>query len=197
MSIKISAYDKFKPISNARARGNYGSVYKYEDEVIKLFKDDKLIKQCNIEENLKKIIDSKIKIDGVALPTNLVYKNNKFCGYTMPYFNGPTLTMLLGKISKKKVLFNENELYNLYFSLVEKIKKLSKNNIKANDIKPDNIIYYNGELCLVDCDAYKMVDMKNLEEYNLSLLDKCFKKIDIFKNVIYKDDLKVERNKVK
>lgn len=133
----------------------------------------------------------------VALPTNLVYKNNKFCGYTMPYFNGLTLTMLLGKISKKKVLFDENELYNLYFSLVEKIKKLSKNNIKVNDIKPDNIIYYNGELCLVDCDAYKIVDMKNLEEYNLSLLDKCFKKIDVFKNVIYKDDLKVERNKVK
>ena len=105
--------------------------------------------------------------------------------------------MLLGKISKKKVLFDENELYNLYFSLVEKIKKLSKNNIKVNDIKPDNIIYYNGELCLVDCDAYKIVDMKNLEEYNLSLLDKCFKKIDVFKNVIYKDDLKVERNKVK
>ena len=52
-------------------------------------------------------------------------------------------------------------------------------------------------MCLVDCDAYKIVDMKNLEEYNLSLLDKCFKKIDVFKNVIYKDDLKVERNKVK
>ncbi len=188
MSIQISVYDKFKPIKNARYKGNFGSCYVFSDEVIKIFDNDEFIKRYNIENNLKKIVDKKIKVKGVSLPTNLVYRNDKFCGYTMPYFKGPTLGILLEKMKRGKITINENELYNLYYSLVLKINELSKNKIKVNDIKPDNIIYYNNELCLVDCDAYKIDDRKDLRWYNLSLLDDCFKKIDLFKNALYKDE---------
>lgn len=106
----------------------------------------------------------------------------------MTYFNGPTLTILLNKINKGKINITENDLYSLYYSLVCKIKKLSEAGIKVNDIKPDNIIYYKNELCLVDCDFYSYnKDINDLYEYNMKLLDKCLEGQNIFKEIIYSD----------
>ncbi len=187
MAIQISVYDKFKPITNARYKGNFGSCYIFDDKVIKIFNGDERIKKCNVEENLREIIDKNIKVNGVSLPIDLVYQENEFCGYTMPYFKGITLGILLEKIKRGKITMEDSELYNLYYSLVLKTNELSKQKIRVNDVKPDNIIVYNNELCLVDCDFYKIDNRENLDEYNLSLLNDCFKKIGAL-NVIYKDE---------
>ena len=63
--------------------------------------------------------------------------------------------------------------------------------IKINDIKPDNIIYYNGDFKIVDCDFYQVVDDISLDDilkYNLKLLDEAYKKVmkDYFDS--YQDD---------
>ncbi len=197
MSVKISIYDKFKPISNARYVGNFGKCYKYNDMVIKIFdNENNFISKFNVEKNLSEL--TKYKVNGVALPTNLVYKDNVFCGYTMPYFNGPTLAILLAKIQSGRILISDNELFSLYYSLFLKINELTKLNIKVNDIKPDNIIYYNNELMMVDCDFYKVCkNNKGLYEYNVKQLNDCFNKIDLFKKIIYEDKDKPIRKEFK
>ena len=190
--MEISDYDirNLKPITNGRYTGNYGMVYKFYNDAIKIFKEtDKYVKKYNVEENLKRLTN--INVDCVALPKKLVYINGKFSGYIMPYFNGIPLSIILLKIRANKISISYDKINKLYNLLIEKVKELSSLGIKIHDIKPDNIIYYNERLCLVDCDFYKVCSIENLEQYNISLVDEAVGKYlsGIFTSVKYKDNV--------
>lgn len=169
----ISAYDinNLKPISNARHKGQFGSCYIFNDKALKIIDIlDSVIIPKNIENNLNEL--TKIQIEGVSLPLDLIYCNNKFIGYVMPYFNGKTLTRVL---LENKYQIDQNVIDKYFSTLINKIEILSDNYIKVNDIKPDNIIIYNNELCIVDCDFYtccKNITKKEILKYNLEELKK-------------------------
>ena len=173
MNVTEDDLNDLKPIGTSRASGNWGTVKKLnDDEVIKLFKNLDMTKKYHLEDEIKKI--SKVKVDGVALPKELVYKDGIFIGYTMPYFKGFNLSIIFKKIQKGKITVSEEEVNRLYNGLIMKVKELSKRQIRISDIKPDNIIYYNGELCLVDCEFYRYTTMHNLEKALKKHLDEVF-----------------------
>lgn len=192
MKIEISPYDikNLKPITNSRHKGNFGSCYLFFNKALKYLDMDKeILKKIDIEKRLDEL--SKIRIDGVSLPINLVYVNDKFTGYTMPYYNGPNLKNILLKYKLGKINITKEDIEKAYNIILNKIQTLSYNKIKINDIKPDNIIYYNGDFKIVDCDFYQVVDDISLDDilkYNLKLLDEAYKKVmkDYFDS--YQDD---------
>lgn len=98
MRLDISScdIDNLKPITNGRHKGNFGACYLFYGDAIKIIDVDKdVIKKIDIEKRLKEV--SKFKVEGVSLPKRLVYVNNKFTGYTMPYYNAPNLKVILMK----------------------------------------------------------------------------------------------------
>lgn len=181
MRIDISAYDikNLKPISNSRHKGNFGGCYLFYNLALKYLNVDKeILKKLDIEKRLEKL--SNICIEGVSLPIDLIYADDKFAGYTMPYYNGPNLKSILMKYKLGKIDITKEDIENAYNSILNKIQILSYNKIKVNDIKPDNIIYYNGDYKLVDCNFYQVVDNKsedNILKCNLKLLDEAYKKV--------------------
>lgn len=188
MAIQISYYDKFRPITNPRHIGKFGSCYKYDnDKVIKIFKyvhpkyknvQTVFYKQYPlIEKRLQELLKIKIKIANVALPIDLVYINNEFIGYIMPYFNGLTLSNYIQKKINNNT-FNLEEINDIYNSLYYKINLLSSKSIIVNDIKPDNIIVANNDFCIIDVDFYYIdkerskndILKKNIIELNKGML---------------------------
>lgn len=192
--MQISVYDinLLRPITNGRHKGNFGACYKFYDDAIKIIDVDKdVIKKIDIEKRLKEL--SKIKVEGVSLPKKLVYVNNKFIGYTMPYYNAPNLKVFLMKYKNGKININYNDIKIAYKSILNKIYMLSYNKIVVNDIKPDNIIYLNNDFMLVDCDFYKIDKKLSYDEVldkNIKLLNDAYKKVlnDYFESITYKDD---------
>lgn len=147
MRLDISSYDidNLKPITNGRHKGNFGACYLFYGDAIKIIDVDKdVIKKIDVEKRLKEV--SKVKVEGVSLPKRLVYVNNKFSGYTMPYYNAPNLKVILMKYKQGKLSITSNDINNAYTSLLNKIDVLSYYKIIVNDIKPDNIIYLDGTL---------------------------------------------------
>lgn len=190
--------DGLKPIKNSRHKGNFGGCYLFNGLAFKRLdmENDKL-KKIPIEKRLEAL--SNLKVNGVSLPIDLVYCNNEFVGYTMPYYNGPTLSRILLEIKLGRRIITKEDIFYFYFSIFFKIEKLSYSKIMVNDIKPDNIIYYNNEANLVDCDFYSVnadISKDELLSFNLKLLNEAFLKIleDFFEykeGIAYKDaDLK-------
>lgn len=181
MRIDISDYDlkNLKPIKNSRHKGNFGGCYLLNGLAFKyLDMENETLKKTPIEKRLDEL--SKINIHGVSLPIDLVYCNGKFVGYTMPYYNGPTLSRMLLEIKLGKRIITKEDIFNFYFSILKKIEKLSCSKIMANDIKPDNIIYYNNEANLVDCDFYLVninMPVDKVLDFNLKLLNEAFLKV--------------------
>ena len=127
------------------------------------------------------------------MPKRLVYVNNKFTGYTMPYYNAPNLKVILMKYKQGKLSITSSDINNAYTSILNKIKELSYYKIVVNDIKPDNIIYLDRDFKLVDCDFYKKEEMLGYEDIlnmNKKLLYMAYKKVvdEYFKDKRYIDD---------
>ena len=181
MRIDISSYDlkNLKPIKNSRHKGNFGGCYLFNELAFKYFEmESDILKKIPLEERLEEL--SNLRVDGVSLPIDLVYCNSKFVGYTMPYYNGPTLSRILLEIILGRRTITKEDFLNFYFSILNKIEKLSYCKIKVNDIKPDNIIYYNNDANLVDCDFYSVNNNMTKEEvlkFNLKLLNKALLKV--------------------
>ena len=189
MNLNSKDIDNLKSLrTTTRNTNNFGMIYHYNDDVIKIFKDGDFIDKYNLESHLKEL--SKLNVNGVALPKELVYIDGKFKGYTMPYYKGFTLSIILKKIMKGKIIVTPDEVNRLYNELINKVIELSKLGVKIHDIRPNNIIYYNNELCLIDCDFYRISNMENLMEYNISLVEEAVKKYtnNIFNVTKYKDD---------
>lgn len=196
MELEISSYDleKLRPIKNSRHKGNFGGCYLFGNLALKYF-DNLDLKKFSIPLEARLDELTKIKVPGVSLPINLVYCNKKFVGYTMPYYNGPTLTRILLEYKLGRRIITKEDIFKFYCSILSKIEQLSYNKIKVNDIKSDNIIFYNGNLNLVDCDFYSLkkdMEKEDVYKYNLKLLNEAFVKIlqtyfDKEKNISYKD----------
>lgn len=194
MRLDISSYDidNLKPITNGRHRGNFGTCYLFYGDAIKIIDVDKdVIKKIDIEKRLEEV--SKVKVEGVSLPKRLVYVNNKFTGYTKPYYNAPNLKVILMKYKQGKLSITSNDINNAYTSILNKIDVLSYYKIIVNDIKPDNIIYLDGDFKLVDCDFYRVdtsLTYSDSLKKNKEILNHAYEKIinEYFECKTYNDN---------
>ena len=151
MRLDISScdIDNLKPITNGRHKGNFGACYLFYGDAIKIIDVDKdAIKKIDVEKRLKEI--SKFKVEGVSLPKRLVYVNNKFTGYTMPYYNAPNLKVILMKYKQGKLSITSNDINNAYTSILNKIDALISYNRSMIRILNDekSITKKNYETCI-------------------------------------------------
>lgn len=196
MEITTKDLMHLKPISNSRHKGQFGSCYMFDGRVLKIIdKLDSILIPIGLEERLECL--TKFKIEGVALPLELVYYNHQFIGYTMPHYNGKNLSMILLKYELNNQIPSIDSIDMYFDTLIRKIDILTNNHIKVNDIKSDNIIVYNNELNLVDCDFYKYdsdVKTEDLLKQNLEEVKKGISKLPLQKK---KDTYKFLIKKIK
>lgn len=195
---EISILDK---ISNPKNTGYFGTCYKYDDLVLKIYRNSlpsEILKM--VEDKLVKL--EGIKVDGVSFPIDLFYDDKDvFKGYSMPYYKGYNLKQIL---SRRKDITKEM-VDEYYDKVLNKIIELSKIGILVSDIKPDNFIFEDNELKLVDCDFYDLEekDYDSILKENVELLNQSFNKMkdDHFSfktDIIYKDkDIEIEDIKLK
>lgn len=97
------------------------------------------------------------------------------------------------KYKQGKLSITSNDINNAYTSILNKIDVLSYNKIIVNDIKPDNIIYLDGDFKLVDCDFYRVdtsLTYSDSLKKNKEILNHAYEKIinEYFECKTYNDN---------
>ena len=157
---------KFK---NSQESNTYFALYKNENKVIKLFKED-----TNMENKIKKIILLKQrlkKINFVVTADAFITENDKIIGYMMPYIDGEN-------VYTEKTL-SKKEYIDYLKTMSKQLKQLHKLNIVLADFHSNTIIDNNNNLYFIDHDNFAIdnlpVDLKN---FYLHQYEKDIKKFD-------------------
>ena len=144
--------------------GVTGDVYKYKNNALKIFKDNK---EIPIDLETAQYL-SQITTHRILLPKNLLFYNNSFKGYSYKLVSKKGLG--------KRILTIPSEDLTEEISIIEKdIERLSTKKVLLNGIEPSNIIF-NGKLYLADpskysvLDLYSTQDLEVLNKYQLHLL---------------------------
>ena len=122
-------------------------------QMVKIFNNEFLLNDkplcVHTEEKIKQ--SEKIEVTALVKPKSIIYKDNNFVGYRMPFIPGPSLTNYTKTVKQSKRLKFAKE---LIISLEKTILDLEKYNIvMPNLIEPGNIIINKNEgLKLIDYD---------------------------------------------
>ena len=130
-------------------KGSEFNVYRYDDFVVKIYKDNYKLTHLSIEE--LKIFKS-ILTKRILLPSDFLLNNNdELIGYMMPYIDG-----------EKNLLYDSvSNLFNELAVLKEDLDSLSSNLIILKDINTENTIY-NGNLYLIDPGNYAINQLEGI-----------------------------------
>ena len=188
---------KLEPLSSDNS-GLWGTCYKYEDGVLKVFQNiffDKEMKK-RIEKNLKR--DSEI----IMYPKKKLYVIDRgpfLSGYKCPLAKGISLDNLAGKILYSDIDISFDDFKSAYYDKF--IGLLKKEDIVLNDVKIEHI-FYNDSFSLVDTDYYddrpKEMSNKEKNDINITLFNReirCFLGdiIGVYKFLDYDDDFFIDR----
>lgn len=139
--------------------GGEGAVYQTDkkDKVAKLYHDP--VKR-RIDEKVKFLASLDLKIDTIAQPEELIYKNQKFQGFTMKNLSGYK-TLFFITTTARNDFFHQPLSYKFILSIAikitETISKLHQFGIVIGDIKLQNImVNRNGDICFVDIDSIQI-----------------------------------------
>ena len=130
-------------------KGSEFNVYRYDDFVVKIYKDNYKLTHLSLEE--LKIFKS-ILTKRILLPSDFLLNNNdELIGYMMPYIDG-----------EKNLLYDSvSNLFNELAVLKEDLDSLSSNLIILKDINIENTIY-NGNLYLIDPGNYAINQLEGI-----------------------------------
>lgn len=183
-------------LSNKIGDGFCGNVYRYDNEfVLKQYRD--LCPNClRLKRNIYDAI-KEINSPHVVEIINLLYKNkieksknsliglrNKpISGYTCKYIKPDKVDILT--TPTEYLIYNMNELNKVF-------TEFSKRNIRANDVKIENVVMKNDKIVLIDLDLFHkvMIKDKNLERLNQIELLRLFR--DIVSDSIYDCEYNVD-----
>ena len=146
--------------------GLYGVVYKIgKDKCLKHITNDSRSNSEVIEEIMKLDLESFYKI------YKLLYdRDGYFSGYTMKYYDGEDIDILL--------MPTDYTLDN--FAKMERdIKKISEKNIFVDDLHTENVILNRNELIVIDVDNYTFSTNENLLNSNITEVYRLFKELYI------------------
>ena len=175
-------------------KGVDGYIYKYKDMAIKLYRDDKLIKNHLTQEQVT--ILSLLTTHHIVLPKEKIIGDNN-PGYIMKYINLK---------QKKDILFASKEhILNEIQDLEKELYLLGCNHFLLDDMQSSNL-FYNGKLYMFDSDSFiydSKVDFsrKNLEIFSwyfirdiiFSLTDEK-EKISLVRKLHFLNDIMLEEN---
>ena len=139
--------------------GSSSTIYKYNDSVIKIYKDKPIIDKLSIDTiNLLK----NTRLNRIILPIDPIFDDDKkVIGYSSKYIDSSNFDYLYnmdGKSFKREIKY-----------LMEDIKTLSKNHIEIDDLHLDNIIYNDNKIYFIDPGSFKYndSDIRELEDINM------------------------------
>lgn len=141
---------KLEPLSSDNS-GLWGTCYKYEDGVLKVFQNiffDKEMKK-RIKKNLER--DSEI----IMYPKKKLYVIDRgpfLSGYKCPLAKGYSLDDLAGKIIDEKIDISFNDFKSAYYDKF--LNLLKKETVIISDVKQRHIFYDDG-FTLIDTDFYE------------------------------------------
>ncbi|MEG1146569.1 MAG: hypothetical protein RSE21_03970 [Bacilli bacterium] len=153
---KIIVPDKKLNIENYITDGSEGTIYEYNNKVIKIFFRD----NDNFSNKHKKIeILSKMELDNFIFPKKLVYnKNEEFIGYMMEKVNF-RYNNIQSAIDNSETLKEKIEILK---KLENMIKKAHEKNIVLVDLNFYNfLIGWDNEIYAVDTDNYNILGYKH------------------------------------
>lgn len=134
------------------ASGRSGNIYLTQDgRILKMFTSTSFTYVKDREETLKFI--KGINEPAVVKPKHLVYYDGVFVGYIMEYL--PEGEPLWSRSSN----YSFEQKIDKIKAIEEVIKRLHKKHIYVCDLNPDNIFFdKNGEVKIIDCDAFVVKD---------------------------------------
>ena len=118
--------------------GSYGRVYRLDRDTC--YKEFLITPESNNLSNLKKL-KSWSHIPSLYTIKDLCFDRDRFCGYTMQYYESVPVSTL----SKRYI-------YENYLKLVELIKKISDERYFLVDLHSGNMIMTKDGIVLIDCD---------------------------------------------
>ena len=153
--------DNLEPISS-KNKGQYGSCYKYNGKVLKVFKNElSPYLKSNIKRNLKR------ESDIIMYPKDRVYVDDKY-GYICNIAPGNDLSSIMDFVDKQIYDLSFDKLLSAFYD--EFLEKLNKEKILLEDVKPSHI-FIDDSMTLIDSDLYRKVPIfmtdKTRKELNL------------------------------
>ena len=140
------------------AEGTESNVYRFRDEVFKIYKDNRVLKSKLDEKSAKYM--KNIKTKRIIMPKRLIYdRNDNFCGYTLPYLDNCQKSIL--KRKKMTDIINELKL------IEDDLLLLKEKSIDLEDFTLDNFIVNKG-LYIIDPGSHEVstYDKRLLETIN-------------------------------
>lgn len=151
-----------KLVENLKAGGE-GIIYKVDIDcnlVAKIYLKGKFTKRK--EAKISTLISKNIKIDGVCLPTGLIYNDkNEAVGYLMPFVQGTSLDASVFRGERGFLRhfpkWTRNDLIDLCITIVTTIQKLHNKGIIIGDINGSNILVETAtKVNFVDTDSFQV-----------------------------------------
>lgn len=146
------------------AQGKNGDVYRYRNEALKVFKENRPLP---IDEETARYLQD-ITTERVLLPRKLLFYNAAFRGYTLKLIPKKGMT-------RRIISTDRDELVSGIESIEEDVEELSNRNVLLNGISPKNCIF-NGSLYLSDPSKYSVFysadseELERINKYQLQLL---------------------------
>ena len=139
-----------KLLYNRLGKGKEGSVYRFEDKAIKIYKiKNGKIKLFPQYVNYEKTMNmSNLKLHRFNKPLDAVFnKHNQFCGHTMDLIlgNGYIIDMSIETFLEELALLETD------------IKQLTRSFFRIRDVHQDNI-KINERINILDCNSYELLD---------------------------------------
>ena len=108
------------------------------------------------EEKLKRMVNYENTNKHICWPTDLIYKNNKFVGFLMPYVNGKSIKDIYDHQDEwEKIGVKKEDQISMVLEILETFKWLHQRNILVGDINIDNILFDEKSLSIyfIDMDS--------------------------------------------
>lgn len=141
--------------------GGEGIVYQISGGNV--FKEYKNFESGDVEKLIKL---SRLNLDYLAIPIELVIENNIPIGYTMKKITGVDLKKSIGMpktiFQKKMPNYTRKDLLLIALDITTKIKKLHDKNVLIGDINENNFMLdiEKRKVYFIDCDSYQIDNFK-------------------------------------
>lgn len=146
IEIKKDELDKIK--ESTKEFGSFGGNSTLYGKSFKYFNNMNVDLLRTIEPTLWNLAN--FKVEGVALPIDIVYCDEELVGYTKPFYQGIIVADYLKNIKSTDSIEVEKYLDDI----LNKLYDLANLGISTYDVSAKNLVYSNGNMCLFDCDFY-------------------------------------------